>query len=270
MKQHIPVLLASSILLTACASNPSHPQDPLEPMNRVIFQFNDKADHYVMKPAAEGYRFITPQPVRTSVGNFFNNLQDVYSMLNHGLQLEPRKTLTDLLRVSFNSTFGIFGLIDIATPMGLPREPATLGDTMAHYGWKNSNYLVLPLFGPSTIRDGLGTAANLTIADQNDLVFRTESDATAAAVLNGISRREKLLGMEDTLQQAALDPYSYMRDAYLQYRNRQVGFQPSSQPQDNSPQEDNIDDLVGPEAEAPAASQPVATAPGNAEASAAQ
>lgn len=256
------VLLVASMSLAACATSPSHPQDPLEPMNRAVFQFNDKADRYVMKPVAEGYRAVTPQPVRTGVGNFFNNLQDVYSMLNHGLQLEPRKTLTDFMRVSFNSTFGLFGLIDIATPMGLQRDPASLGDTMAHYGWKNSNYLVLPLLGPSTVRDGLGTAANLTVANQNDLVFHTESQATAAAVLNGVSQREQLLGVEDTLQQAALDPYSYMRDAYLQYRNRQVGFQPTVQPNASSPaQEENIDDLVSPDAAVPAISAPLATAP---------
>ncbi|MFC3531871.1 VacJ family lipoprotein [Vogesella facilis] len=271
MKQRLTVLLASSVLLAGCASTPSHPQDPLEPMNRAVFQFNDKADRYVMKPVAEGYRAITPQPVRTGVGNFFNNLEDLYSMLNHGLQLEPRKTLTDFMRISFNSTFGLFGLIDIATPMGLQREPATLGDTMAHYGWKNSNYLVLPLLGPSTVRDGLGTAANFTVANQHDLVFHTESQATAATVLKGISTREQMLGVEDTLQQAALDPYSYMRDAWLQYRNRQVGFQPSAQPDASSPvQEENIDDLVGPDAVAPSASAPLAAAPASAAASAAQ
>ena len=193
MKQHLALTVASSLLLVACASTPSHPQDPMEPMNRAIYQFNDKADRYVMKPVAEGYRFITPQPVRTGVGNFFNNLDDVYNMANHGLQLEGRKSLTDFLRVAFNSTFGLFGLIDIATPMGLKREPTGLGDTMAHYGWKSSSYLVLPLLGPSTVRDGLGTAAHLTVADPQNLVFHVERDANAASAINAVSKREQLL-----------------------------------------------------------------------------
>lgn len=267
MKQHLALTVVSSLLLVACASTPSHPQDPMEPMNRAIYQFNDKADRYVMKPVAEGYRFITPQPVRTGVGNFFNNLDDVYNMANHGLQLEGRKSLTDFLRVAFNSTFGLFGLIDIATPMGLKREPTGLGDTMAHYGWKSSSYLVLPLLGPSTVRDGLGTAAHLTVADPQNLVFHVERDANAASAINAVSKREQLLGLEGTLQQAALDPYVYMRDAWLQYRNKQVGYQPVAAPGGEPTLEDeNIDDLVAPEAAAPetGASAPLAQLPASA------
>ncbi|SCK17118.1 VacJ family lipoprotein [Vogesella sp. LIG4] len=276
MKTRTALPLAGCLLLAACATHPSNPQDPLEPMNRAIYQFNDKADRYVMKPAAEGYRFITPQPVRTGVSNFFHNLEDVYSMVNHGAQLEGKKTLNDMMRVTFNSTFGLFGLIDIATPMGLKRDPATLGDTMAHYGWKNSSYLVLPLFGPSTIRDGLSTAANMTIADPHRLVFHSQSERNVANVVKGVSNREQILGLDDTLQQAALDPYSYMRDAWLQYRNTQVGYQPAGAQQGDTPatpgatpaDSDNIDDLVSPDASAPAASAPAAAAP--AAASAAQ
>jgi phospholipid-binding lipoprotein MlaA len=236
-----PLLIASCCVLTACASTSGNPQDPLEPMNRAVFSFNDKADHYVMKPIAQGYRYITPQPVRTAVGNVFDNLRDVYSLANNALQLEGKKTATDLLRVSVNSTFGLFGLLDIATPMGLPSYKATLGDTFAHYGWKQSSYLVLPLLGPSTVRDGTGLALSLDYSS-GQWVFKNHQDALGATVLYGVGQREKLLGFDDTLDQAAVDKYSYMRDAFLQYRNAKIGFTPPASQQ--NPDDDNIDDLV--------------------------
>jgi phospholipid-binding lipoprotein MlaA len=236
-----PLLIASCCVLTACASTSGNPQDPLEPMNRAVFSFNDKADHYVMKPIAQGYRTITPQPVRTAVGNVFDNLRDVYSLANNALQLEGKKTATDLLRVSVNSTFGLFGLLDIATPMGLPSYKATLGDTFAHYGWKQSSYLVIPLLGPSTVRDGAGVGLSFGYSS-GSWVFQENRDAVAATVLYGVGAREKLLGLDDTFSEAALDRYSYMRDAFLQYRNAKIGYTPPASPQ--NPDDDNIDDLV--------------------------
>lgn len=251
------LLIASCCVLTACASTGGNPQDPLEPMNRAVFSFNDKADQYVLHPVAKGYRFITPQPVRTAVGNAFDNLRDVYSLANHAIQLEGKKTATDLLRVSINSTFGLFGLIDLATPMGLPSYKATLGDTLARYGWKQSSYLVLPILGPSTVRDGVGTGLGFRYST-GTWAFQQTRDANSAALLYGIAVREKLLGLDETLNEAALDRYSYMRDAYLQYRNAQTGYvPPATQP---DPNDDNIDDLVSDDAPAPVAAQP-ASAP---------
>lgn len=258
-----PLLIISCCVLTACASTGGNPQDPLEPMNRAVFSFNDKADQYVLKPVAEGYRFITPQPVRTAVGNVFDNLRDVYSLANHAIQLEGKKSATDLLRVSINSTFGLFGLIDLATPMGLPSYKATLGDTFAHYGWKQSSYLVLPLLGPSTIRDGTGMGLSFGYSS-GSWVFQENRDAAAATIAYGVVSREKLLGLDETFDQAALDRYSYMRDAYLQYRNARTGFTPPAS--QSNPDDDNIDDLVPDDASAPVAEQPAsapqASAPG--------
>ncbi|MDC7718764.1 VacJ family lipoprotein [Vogesella sp. DC21W] len=257
MKQ--PLILVACCALAACASPGGHPQDPLEPMNRAVFSFNDKADQYVLKPVAEGYRYITPQPVRTAVGNVFDNLRDVYSLANHALQLEGKKTATDVLRVSINSTFGLFGLIDLATPMGLPSYKATLGDTFAHYGWQQSSYLVLPILGPSTIRDGTGVGLSFGYSS-GSWVFQENRDAAAATILYGVASREKLLGLDETFSEAALDRYSYMRDGYLQYRNARLGFTPPASQQ--NPDDDNIDDLVPEDtpASAPAAAAPQADA----------
>jgi len=226
MKQ--PLILVACCALAACASPGGHPQDPLEPMNRAVFGFNEKA-------------------------------RDVYSLANHALQLEGKKTATDVLRVSINSTFGLFGLIDLATPMGLPSYKATLGDTFAHYGWQQSNYLVLPLLGPSTIRDGTGMGLSFGYSS-GSWVFQENRDAAAATILYGVASREKLLGLDETFSEAALDRYSYMRDGYLQYRNAKVGFTPPASQQ--NPDDDNIDDLVPADtpASAPAAAAPQADA----------
>lgn len=249
------LLLSSVTVLAGCASTPSNPQDPLEPMNRAVFGFNETADRAVLKPVAEAYRFVTPQPVRSGISNFFDNIRDVYSIGNHALQGEGKKTATDILRVGINSTFGLFGLIDLATPMGLPSYKATLGDTFAHYGWQNSSYLVLPFYGPTTVRDGTGmiiTQSSEFPANQ----YGTQTRIAVASVINVVNIREQLLGVENLVEGAALDKYSYVRDGYLQIRNRQLGQSPVSNPDD-----DNIDDLVDTDASAAAASAPAATAP---------
>ncbi|MDC7710002.1 MlaA family lipoprotein [Vogesella indigofera] len=247
------LVVGGCLLLTACASTPSHPQDPLEPLNRAVYRFNDAADKAVLKPVAQAYQQVTPQPVRTGVGNFFDNLRDVYSAANNTLQGKAELALTDVLRVSFNSTFGLFGLIDIATPMGLKSSKATLGDTFAHYGWQESSYLVLPLLGPSTVRDGSGMLISNSLEPATS-VFHTHTQATVARVLNAVNTREKLLGLEEMVDGAALDSYSYMRDGFLQMRAHQLGL---SQGKQQAEEELNIDDLVDePDASAPAVNAP--------------
>ncbi|MDC7704839.1 MlaA family lipoprotein [Vogesella indigofera] len=252
------LVVGGCLLLTSCASTPSHPQDPLEPLNRAVYRFNDAADKAVLKPVAQAYQKVTPQPVRTGVGNFFDNLRDVYSAANHTLQGKAELALTDVLRVSFNSTFGLFGLIDIATPMGLKSNKATLGDTFAHYGWQNSSYLVLPLLGPSTVRDGSGILISNSLEPATG-VFQTHTQATTARVLDAVNTRERLLGLETVVDGAALDNYSYVRDGFLQMRAHQLGL-----PQDKRQQEEdlNIDDLVddAQDASAPAANDASAAA----------
>lgn len=234
------LLVAASVLVLAgCAANPANPKDPYEPYNRAMYSFNDKADRYVLKPVAQGYRAVTPQPARTAVGNFFDNLRDVYSIASNALRGEGEKTLNDIMRVALNSTFGLFGLIDIATPAGLKNNKNTLGDTFASWGWQNSNYLVLPLLGPSTVRDGTGTVITLAAPGPAQSVYHNSREAVAYYGMTGISTRERLLDLDESLREAALDPYVYMRDGFLQLRASQLG-QPNPTQQD----EINIDDLI--------------------------
>jgi phospholipid-binding lipoprotein MlaA len=233
-------LVAASLLLAGCATpHPSSPLDPYESFNRSMFSFNDKADRWVIKPAAEGYHAITPGPFRTAVGNFFDNFKDVYSAANNLLQAEPEKALNDIMRVALNSTFGLFGLIDIATPAGLKNNKTSLGDTFAHWGWKSSNYLVLPFFGPSTVRDGLGLGVSLGIHGPEKLVYHNSNEAIAFYGVYGVNTRARYLDFDDSLATAAIDPYTYMRDGFLQLRARQLG-----QPNPTQNDDVNIDDLV--------------------------
>ena len=272
-------LVATSLLLAGCANTPpSSALDPYESFNRSMFAFNDKADRWVIKPAAQGYHTITPAPFRTAVGNFFDNFKDVYSAANNLLQAEPEKALNDIMRVALNSTFGLFGLIDIATPAGLKNNKTSLGDTFAHWGWKSSNYLVLPFFGPSTVRDGLGLGVSLGIHGPEHLVYHNSNEAIAFYGVYGVNTRARYLDLDDSLATAAIDPYTYMRDGYLQLRAKQLG-----QPNPTQGDDVNIDDLVGatapasasaPAAEAapaqPDSSHPEASAAAHAAASAAQ
>lgn len=270
-------LLVASLLLAGCAStHPSSLQDPYESFNRSMYAFNDKADRWVIKPAAEGYRAITPAPFRTAVSNFFDNFKDVYSAANNLLQAEPEKAVNDIMRVALNSTFGLFGLIDIATPAGLKNNKTSLGDTFAHWGWKNSNYLVLPFFGPSTVRDGLGLGVSLGINGPEHLVYHNSNEAIAFYGVYGVNTRARYLDFDDSLATAAIDPYTYLRDGFLQLRAKQLGLPNPTQSDDV-----NIDELVNAPstASAPAteaapaavdASHPEASAAAHAAASAAQ
>ena len=242
--------------LSACASNPSSPYDPYEPFNRSMYNFNTSLDRNIIKPAAEGYRMVTPRPLRTAVGNFYGNMKDAFSMLNNALRAEPEKALNDLMRFSINSTFGLFGLIDIATPAGLVKNRTTLGDTFATWGWKQSNYLMLPFFGPSTVRDGSGLGVSLAIPGPEKLVYSTPAEAAGFYGLYGVNERERLLGLEKQLDESSLDAYTFTRDAYMHMRAKQTGIQ---LPQDPDDEEINIDDLVG--SPAAAASAPTARAP---------
>ena len=219
--------------------------DPYERYNRAMFKFNDKVDSYVFTPVARGYRKVTPKPVRTAVGNFFNNLRDVKSMGNNILRGHIGKAGGDFMRVAVNTTFGIGGLIDIAGAANMPNHKTTFGDTLASWGWKNSNYFVMPLFGSSTVRDTVGEGVSMAYSPQGAIIH----DRTANYSLTGLNAgdgREKLLDTTDTLNEMALDKYVAMRDAYMALRNKQLGNAAAIQPEDG---------LIDPEA-APASSEP--------------
>ncbi len=208
--------LSLSLLATACATGPqASPDDPLEPLNRVVFKVNDKADEYVAIPLAKGYRAVTPQPVRTAVTNFYSNLGDVGNMVNNLLQGKGVDAAESFMRVAVNSVLGIGGLIDIATPAGLSKHPQDFGLTLGVWGVPSGPYLVLPLFGPSSIRDGLGLYVNFQFSPTTYVNSNLRYGLYGLAFLDA---RTNALGATDLLALAALDKYSFMRDGYLQRR----------------------------------------------------
>lgn len=232
----------TSIVIAQEQTTPSI--DPYEPYNRFMYKVNDKADRYILKPIAKGYRAVTPKPVRTGVSNFFNNLRDVVSMGSNLLRLDIKRASEDFMRVAINTTFGLGGLIDVADAGQMPNNKNTLGDTFASWGWKNSNYFVYPLLGPSTVRDSVGSTI-VSIYPVQNAIFQTSAGRMGAAITNGINTRENLLDLTNQLEESALDPYIMTRDLYMQMRNQQVGGTLKF----NSPAEENIDidSLVDPE-----------------------
>ena len=234
---------ASLCLLISIASAPAlaerNPADPYEGYNRTVSKFNDKADKYVLSPVARGYRKVTPKPVRTGVSNFFNNLRDVVSFGSNVLRLDVKRASEDLVRVGINTTFGLGGLIDVAGAGGVPSNKNTLGDTFASWGWKNSNYFVVPLLGPSTVRDTVGNAVT-TVYPVKNAVFHTRAGRWGTTGQQAINTREELLDLTDSLEGAAIDKYSYTRDLYMKVRTQQTGGTLPQSEDDNI----DIDDLV--------------------------
>jgi len=205
-----------SILATGCATGPqANPQDPLEPMNRAIFTVNDKIDTYAAQPLAKGYKAVTPEPARLAVTNFFANLADVGNFVNNVLQGKGVDATETMMRVAINSVLGIGGLIDVATAAGLDRHSQDFGLTLGTWGVPAGPYLVLPIYGPSSFRDGVGVAASIYLdpAHYFDPAWRNTMFG-----VNVINTRSNLLGATDLLTQAALDKYAFVRDAYTQRR----------------------------------------------------
>ncbi|WP_322011644.1 VacJ family lipoprotein [Paraburkholderia sp. J12] len=218
-KQAALTMAAASltILVTSgCATGPNRkPEDPFEPANRAIFKFNDVLDTTVAQPIAKGYQKVTPQPLRQAITNFFSNLGDVSNFANDLLQLKITDATEDLMRLAMNTTFGIGGLIDFATPAGLPKHHQDFGLTLGRYGVPAGPYLVLPLFGPSSVRDGIGMGVDVKF---NVLNYIEPAVRNPLYVAQFVSARADLLGATDLLSQAALDKYSFVRDAYRQQR----------------------------------------------------
>ncbi|ASK27405.1 MlaA family lipoprotein [Neisseria chenwenguii] len=234
---------APLLFIMLAAAHPAlaerNPADPLEGYNRAAFKFNDTADRYVMAPVARGYRKITPKPVRTGVSNFFNNLRDVVSFGSNVLRLDAKRASEDLVRVGINTTFGLGGLIDVAGAGGVPNNKNSLGDTFASWGWKNSSYFVVPLLGPSTVRDSLGNAVT-TVYPVKSAVFKTPAGRWSTTGLNAVNTREGMLDLTDSLDAAAIDKYSYTRDLFMRVRSKQTGGNLPQSPDENI----DIDELV--------------------------
>ncbi|MCP3667941.1 MAG: VacJ family lipoprotein [Gammaproteobacteria bacterium] len=235
-------MVCGCMLLTGCASMDefSDPRDPLEGFNRAIYSFNDALDRAVVKPVAKGYKAVLPVPVKNGVTNFFGNLSDVGSAVNNLLQFKMQRAGSDVARVAFNSTIGILGVMDVASNMDFPKYREDLGQTLGYWGVGQGPYLVLPAFGPSSVRDGIGWVGGWYL----DPIFYVDEPAVfwTLGILRNVDKRANLLAASDLLEQAALDPYEFVKDAYLQKRRNEV--HDGNPPLDPEWDEDfNIDDL---------------------------
>lgn len=210
--------LFNSALLTGCATveGPTDPEDPFESFNRAVYGFNDTLDRAIVKPIAQGYNAALPNPVIKSVSNFFSNLDDVVVVFNDLLQFKLDLTLHDTARVVFNSTLGLFGLFDVASSMDLPKHNEDFGQTLGYWGVDTGPYLVLPILGPSDVRDGFGLVADAYVNPLYDI--KPSDTQTGLVLLQGLDKRAGLLSASRILEEAALDPYLFVRDAYLQRR----------------------------------------------------
>lgn len=217
----LPLLLVTLLATSGCASTQTaenaNPEDPWEGFNRKVFAFNDVVDRYTLKPIARGYRNITPDPVQTGVGNFFSNLGELRTALNSVLQGKPDNAGLATSRFLINSTVGIGGLLDYATLMEITADEEDFGQTLAVWGWEDSRYLVLPLLGPSTLRDTTGLPADMTSYP----VYYVDDDTVRISLtaLNLIDVRAGLLDQEELIRG---DRYRFIRDAYLQSRQFEI------------------------------------------------
>ncbi len=239
------ISLVVTSFLVGCASTSAPNADPWEPINRGTFAFNDAVDKAVLTPVAKGYKAVTPQFVRSGVSNAFSNVGDVGTSVNNLLQGKPVNAISDLGRVVVNSTLGILGLFDVATPMGIQKNYEDFGQTLGRWGVGSGPYVVLPLLGPSTLRDSVGR-----IPDRYASYSRYVEHVPTRNVLLGIDIiqvRAELLATTKTLDEASLDKYQFTRDAFLQRRLSQVydGSVPSAQRQ-------KLEDDLEPPARAPA------------------
>jgi phospholipid-binding lipoprotein MlaA len=214
----IPALLAC-LVVAGCATTPDNP-DPWEPLNRKTYAFNEALDRAVMKPVAQGYQKVTPEFAQEGVNNFFDNIEDLATGLNNLLQGKPRQGFSDLGRLVVNSVFGVFGLWDVATPLGLEKHYEDFGQTLGVWGVKPGPYFVIPLLGPSTARDA--PARLVDPAWYYSDVVDPERLYWGLWGLDKVRTRANLLKAETVLDEAALDKYSFMRDAWLQRRQNQV------------------------------------------------
>ena len=212
------LVFLTAILLTGCASTPnSNPKDPFESYNRSIFKFNDALDRNVLKPAAQGYNTVLPEPAKIMIHNFFSNLDDVGVTINDLLQFKFRQAASDGIRVIFNTTFGIFGLINVTDR--LEKHNEDFGQTLGYWGIGSGPYLMLPILGPSSIRDGVGLygdSLTSVIANTSDVPARD-----SAYVIGIIEDRAELLEHEEVLDDAN-DRYSFIHDFYLARRQSLV------------------------------------------------
>lgn len=215
----IALAVSAAGLLAGCATS-GNPKDPIEGFNRAMFAFNEGLDTAIIKPVATGYEAVLPSPIRTGVTNFFSNIEDVFIGVNNLLQGKVPEAFSDLGRVVINTTVGILGVIDVASDAGLEKHDEDFGQTFGRWGVGNGAYVVIPVFGPRTVRDTVGLV--LDVAADPVVQHRPKRTRDAAVVLRLVNDRANLLAADKVVEEAALDKYSYIRDAYLQRRRNLI------------------------------------------------
>jgi phospholipid-binding lipoprotein MlaA len=225
--------LVVSVALQGCATVPQpHARDPIESFNRAVFGFNEVVDKAVIKPVASGYKAVTPNWFRKGVGNFFNNLEDMWSAVNNGLQGRGLEFSDSVGRVMVNSTIGLLGVVDVASDLNIERHTADFGLTLGRWGVPPGPYVVLPFFGPRTLRE----VAGMPVDTRGMPVYNIgdQETRTLLPIVDVIDLRAKYLNASDVLEGAALDAYSFRRDAYFQ-RQRNIQYDGNPPEEDSEP-----------------------------------
>lgn len=255
MRTRLSSLAVAAVLLTGCATN--NPRDPLEPFNRAMFAFNDKVDENIAKPVAKGYVKVVPEPVRSCVSNIFSNIADVWTGVNDFLQGKGYEAINDWGRFMLNSTAGVLGCFDLASKQGVPKNREDFGQTLGKWGVGSGFYIVIPILGPSTLRD---FAAQNIVDTKLDLVWQTDPvrARNQLLLLRAIDTRANFLEAGELIGQVALDKYTFTRDAYLQRRYSLIfdGDVPEGKSYDGRRRDEEEDDEDLPNENRPVGSRP--------------
>lgn len=220
-------LTTITILLSGCTTNRhvTDHNDPLEPLNRGFYRFNKSIDALYLKPVSRTYELVVPEALRTLVHNFFSNISEIPTIINSVLQAKMKQACTSTARFTINSTLGVGGLFDVATKGNILRAKEDFGTTLATWGYKDSHYLVLPLLGPSTIRDGVGALGNLFLTPAYYLKPKWRNSYEVAYT---IDKRTELKEAESFIDNLGIDGYKAQRDSYLQNRNYKINNKQAS------------------------------------------
>jgi phospholipid-binding lipoprotein MlaA len=219
IRNTLALAVGAAVLLSGCATS-TNPRDPFEKFNRAMFSFNDAVDRTALKPAATVYKDYIPGFVQTGVNNFFGNLSDLWSSANNFAQLKGQDGMNDFTRFAVNSTLGLVGVLDIATPAGLRKHNEDLGQTLGYWGVPSGPYLMLPILGASTVRDTAALPGDFwgdAWTHVNDIPWRN-----SGIVVRAVDQRASVLDASNLLEDAALDRYEFIRDGYLQRRSSKV------------------------------------------------
>ena len=222
--KHIKILLVALLFSSSITIAEENPKDPYEGFNRGVYKFNDTLDGAILKPIAMGYNYVTPDVAKKGINNFYNNITDFITAVNSFLQLNFEQGMTDAGRVVVNTTVGLLGFIDVSSTNVnnyKERNREDFGTTLARYGWRDSAYLVLPLFGPSTFRDGTGLVVDGMFIDPIGYIDNVRL-RNALYVGKIINTRAQLLDATNLMDDASIDPYSFQRDSWLQMREAQI------------------------------------------------